>query len=136
MFVDSKQFLYSVLPCLTNPLEHLIREIGALPAKTCFNSMFLKRLMSEQYIRSLLVPTIGIEHLTQLHRIAYNSSESFDISSLKIWCAMIYLMKREYNKALRIAKDAVLIFRHLLCSNHPNVALKILILKCCMSRNS
>ena len=107
MLVDSKQFLYSITPCMANPLEILIREIRAVPTQTCLKSMFLKRLISEQYIRSLLVSDLGNEQLTRLHRIAYYPSASFDISSLKIWCAIIYLMKRDYKKAFSIVNDAV-----------------------------
>ena len=105
MIVDSKQLLYSIMPYLDNTLEHLIREVRAVPAKTCFKSMFLKRLVSEQYIRTLLVPDIGTEQLTQLHRIAHDPSASFDISTLKIWCAIIYLTKRDYKTALSIVEE-------------------------------
>ena len=106
-FVDSKQFLYTKMPCLANPLGHLIGEVRTVATKTCFKSMFLKRLISEQSLRALLVPDIGNEQLTRLHRIAYNQLASFDILSLKIWCAIIYLTKRDYTTALRILKDGV-----------------------------
>ena len=105
MLVESKQFLYSIMPCLSNPLENLIRAVRAVATKTCFKSMFLQRLISEKYIRSLLVPNLGKEQLSQLHRFAHNPSESFDISSLKIWCAIIHVMKRKYKTALCIVEE-------------------------------
>ena len=105
MLVESKQFLYSIMPCLSNPLELLIRKVRAVPTKTCFKSMFLKRLISEKYIRSLLVPNLGEEQLARLNRIAHYPSVSFDISTLKIWCAIIHVMKRDYKTALCIVEE-------------------------------
>ena len=105
MFVANKQSLYSIMPCLFNPFDYLIRAVEDVPAETCLKPMFIKRLITEKYIRSLLVPDLGSEHFSRLLRIVHYNNSSFDISTFKIWCAIIFVMKRDYKTALGVFDD-------------------------------
>ena len=105
MFVDKKQSLFTIMPCLCNPFEYVIQAVLTVPSETCLKQMFINRLISEKYIRSLLVPDMGRERFSRLHRMSQYKSQQFDISTLKIWCAIIFLIKRDYKTALRVLEE-------------------------------
>ena len=107
MFVGSKQSLYSVIPCLSDPFDHLIMGIRSIPVQTCLKVMFTDRMLAEKYIRSVLVPDLPKDDLNRLHRIAHNQSASFDISSLKIVYAIVLLNMGNYKGALCILKQVL-----------------------------
>ena len=107
MFTDSKvkRYLCSIIPCLADPFDYLITNVRAVPTKTCLKPLFIKRMIFEKYLRSVLVPNIGEEHLSRMQRITHYNRPSFDISTLKIWCAIFLIMKRDYTTALSILKE-------------------------------
>ena len=107
MFVGCKQSLFSVISCLSDPFGHLIRGIRSVPVQTCLKVMFIDRMLSEKYIRSVLVSDLPKDDLNRLHRIAKNQSASFDISSLKIVYGIVLLNMGDYKGALRIVKQTL-----------------------------
>ena len=101
MFVSSKQSLQSVIPCLSDPFDHLIQGIHAVSVNSCLKEMFIDRLQLEKFMRSLLVPKLQKDDLHRLHQFAHNQSASFDLSSHKIWYAIALLMNGDYKVTLR-----------------------------------
>ena len=83
-------------------LDPRITKILTLPCKTQQKSLFIKQLLLKKCIKSLMEPSSGNKSLYQLHRIAHNESESFDISTSKLWYAIVLLKKQDYTSALDI----------------------------------
>ena len=104
-----------------HPLSHLISippivfsdqlqcQIQSLPCKTCLKSLVVKAMLLKKYTTSSKVLHLAItdEDVYQLQRIANNESSQFDLSTCKIWYAMVLLKKNDFNSTISIVNQVL-----------------------------
>ena len=81
------------------PVDRAIGQILALPCKTHLKTFTTKRMLLERKIISLTKSDIENRSLYRLQQIAHKQP-SFDLSTSKLWYAMILLKKQDYILAL------------------------------------
>ena len=100
------QKLYTIVvgvlhDCTSLSRNDVARIYLSLPCKTN-----LKTLVLETFLFKLRIKTFqgSSENrcVYKLHRFAHNETFSFDLSSCKLWCAILLLMKRDYSTSLSI----------------------------------
>ena len=84
-------------------VRNAIRRVLALSCKTTLRTLVLKRCVFQM----LLIPqlhtcVLGNKDVYQLCRTAQNDSCSFDISTCKLWCAIVLHKRGEFLSALNI----------------------------------
>ena len=82
--------------------EHLIREISAISCKT-----HLKNIILTNYIYEMHIHNPGNKDIYKLCRTALNDTYSCDISSFKLWCAILLYMKGFILPALDIVNQVL-----------------------------
>ena len=86
-------------------LESLISQIITLPCKTDLKSIIIKQLLVDKCIKSLIEPYAGNKNVYTLNQICNNELSSLDISTSKLWYAIILLKKRDFTSALSIVNQ-------------------------------
>ena len=81
----------------------------ALSNKTPLQALALRKFFSEMHITELrhLPQSSGNKGVYQLHRTAQSDTGSFDISTCKLWCAILLYMKGEFSSALNIINQVL-----------------------------
>ena len=84
-------------------ISNVIDQVLALSCKTPLQTLVLKRCLFEMHLASLTHTCVtGNKDVYQLCRTAQNDSCSFDISTCKLWCAILLLKRGEFLSALNI----------------------------------
>ena len=93
-----------VLNSLEKSLDFYISLVQKLPCKTCLKSIVLRRLFFEKALRSAIL-TKQNRDTYRLKEIVLNESLSFDLSTCKIWYALVVLSKKDYMATLSIVNQ-------------------------------
>ena len=104
----SKPFLLS--------FDQLIDKCLVLPCKTSLKSVIITQLLFEKCLMSSRTLWQGNKDVYRLHKFVNNEQTSFDLSTSKLWYAIILLLKRDYKSTLTIVKQVI-------CSIPPFVLL-------------
>ena len=91
-------------------VEQFTNKILTLQCKTCLKSLVIKHMLFEKYLRPLksLCQLEGNKDLCRLHPItAHKKSLAFDISTCKLWFAIIILKKQNYDLTLGIVDEVL-----------------------------
>ena len=84
-------------------ISNVIGQVLALSCKTPLGTLVLKRCLFEMHLASLTHTCVtGNKDVYQLCRTAQNDTCSFDISTCKLWCAILLLKRGEFLSALNI----------------------------------
>ena len=84
-------------------ISNVIGQVLALSCKTPLRTIVLKRCLFEIHLASLTHTCVtGNKDVYQLCRTAKNDTCSFDISTCKLWCAILLLKRGEFLSALNI----------------------------------
>ena len=84
-------------------ISNVIGQVLALSCKTPLRTLVLKRCLFEMHLASLTHTCVtGNKDVYQLCRTAQNDNWSFDISTCKLWCAILLLKRGEFLSALNI----------------------------------
>ena len=105
-------FLYfhfdAILSYLPHSFSKLFSQILTLSCKTPLQTLMLKSFLLNVHIRSLTLQSgSGNKSAYQLQQTAQNEIYSFDISTCKLWCAMLLYMKGDYSSALDIINQVL-----------------------------
>ena len=89
-------------------IRNVISQVLALSCKTPLRTLVLQQCRFEMHLASLThTCVIGNKDVYQLRRTAKNDSCSFDISTCKLWCAIILLKRGEFSSALNITNQVL-----------------------------
>ena len=88
-------------------LDQIISQFQTFPAKTCLKTLLIKRFHFEKFFRSSVVLNPGNKEIYRLHTLAYDESSSLDISTCKLWYAIVLAMKKDYAAALSIVEQVL-----------------------------
>ena len=89
-------------------LEQFTNKILTLQCKTCLKSLVIKYMLFEKYLRPLKSLCQGNKDIYCLHQItAHKKSSAFDISTCKLWYAIIILKKQNYDLTLGIVDEVL-----------------------------
>ena len=88
-------------------VEPLISQILTLPCKTDLKVMIIKHLFLDKCIKSFIEPFSGNKNVYKLHKTANNELSSHDISTSKLWYAIVLLKKRDFTSALSIVNQVL-----------------------------
>ena len=127
---DDFKFMLSVIrnQIFSYSLHQLINQIVSLPCKTCLKSLLLKALLFkseilDKHCRTINTSSLGNRDVYSLLQFTtHDKSLAYDISTSKLWCAMLLLTKKDYASTLRIVNQVL--------SSIPPYALA---LACCKS---
>ena len=88
--------------------SNVISKVLALSCKTPLRTLVLKRCLFEVHLTSLTHTCVtGNKDVYQLCIIAENDTCSFDISTCKLWCAILLLKRGEFLSALNIINQTL-----------------------------
>ena len=101
-------------------LESSIGQIQTLQCKTDLKSMIITQLLLEKCIKSFIDPNSGNKNVYKLSKMCNKELSSLDISTSKLWYAIILLNKRDFTSALSIINQllsdippfAIFVIRH------------------------
>ena len=89
-------------------LGKVIDQIVSLVFKTPLQTFLLKKYLFGIRINSLMQSHISVNKCRyQLQRVAKNEGCSFDISTCKLWCAILLYMKEDYPSTLDIINQVI-----------------------------
>ena len=101
-FIGQLYFLTNDCKIFGYPLDSIVCKIDSIPIKTSLGTFVIKKLLFEKYISSLLTLSPGNKELYQLLRCDCKVSTNFDISTSKIWCALLLIQRQDFKSALDI----------------------------------
>ena len=90
---------------IVNPcnVSNVFSQVLALSCKTPLQTLVQKQCLFEMYLTSLTRTCVtGNKDVYRLCRTAENDTCSFDISTCKLWCAILLLKRGEFLSALNI----------------------------------
>ena len=86
--------IFSTVPLVRNT-DTMNKSLTWLSCKTPIKTIMLRKNLLEKHINSVkCTSALGNKGVYQLCRTAYNDTYSFDISTCKLWCAILLYMKR------------------------------------------
>ena len=89
-------------------ISYVIAHVLDLSCETHLHTLVLKRCLFEMHLASLTHTCVtGNKDVHQLCRTAQNVSCSFDISTCKLWCAILLLNRGEFLSALNIINQTL-----------------------------
>ena len=89
-------------------VSNIISHVLALTCKTPLRTLVLKQCLFEMHLTSLADTCVtGNKVVYQLCRTAQNYTCSFDISTCKLWCAILLLKRGEFLSALNIINQTL-----------------------------
>ena len=96
-----KQYSHSLYKIIPNQILYTF-------CKTPIKAMGLKQFLFI-YIRSILMNSCGSANkdMYQLQQTAKNDNLSFDISTCKLWCAILLYMRRDFSSTLDIVNEVL-----------------------------
>ena len=86
------------------PLDSITKQIQSIPLKTSVKTLFVDRLVSIQCIHSSLAPN---KHNFRKLKLIASNKPSFDISTCRIWYAIVLLKNKYYMSTLRIVNEVL-----------------------------
>ena len=85
----------------------LINQIWTLPCKSCLKLLVIKAFILHKLCNVVSTPSLGNRYLYGLVQFTANDNLAFDISTYKLWCAMLFVMKGDYASTLRIVNQVL-----------------------------
>ena len=83
--------------------EHFISLILPLPCKSHLKPLLVKKMLWDKYLQSVIQLHPGKNKmLYKIHQVVHNESSTFDLSTNKIWYAIMLMSTRDFSSALSI----------------------------------
>ena len=87
---------------------YIIKAIMSLTCKTPLHALILKKYLFQTHLRSLIdLHDSDNKVLYQLGQIAQNGTYSFDLSTHKLWYAILLYMKGDYSSTLNMVNEVL-----------------------------
>ena len=88
-------------------LAEATKQVMSIPCKTSLQSVVMKRFQLDAIIKSLASAVgTGNQNLTELQKYAFDTT-SFDISTSKLWYALMLLKQCDYSSSLSIVHQVL-----------------------------
>ena len=100
-FFDTSLYKISQFPSHYNAIDTLL----SLSCKTHLKTFVLKLYFFKMHFRSLIQNGSGNKDVYKLHRSIKTDAFSYDISSSKLWYAILLFMKSDYSSVLSITNE-------------------------------
>ena len=88
--------------------EHVISLILPLPCKSHLKPLLVKQILWNRYLQSEIQLHPGKNKmLYKIHQVVHNESSAFDLSTNKIWYAIMLMSTRDFWSAVSIVKNVL-----------------------------
>ena len=94
-----------------------------LPCKSHLKTFVLNRCLFWIHVRSLLQYDLKNKDVYQLHQTCKSDTFSTDISSIKLWCAIVLFMKKDFSSVLNITNEILSSIPPFVIYNYENMYL-------------
>ena len=88
--------------------KHVISSISSLPCKSHLKTLIFKQILWDKYLKSVIQLHPGKNKMMyKIHHAAHNESSTFDLSTNKIWYAIMLMSTRDFSSALSIVNNVL-----------------------------
>ena len=88
--------------------EHIITSILSLPCKSHLKYLVVKGILWDKYLQSLIKPySRQNKKFYKIHQMTHNESSHFDVSTSKIWYAIMLMSTRDFTTVLSIVNNVL-----------------------------